>query len=1027
MKKRKPRSGKKGILSLVLSFCMIIGMTCGAWAADTAETQPPSEAVTEESISLEYWITNFEVYGTTGKTEHTKRISKSMEGIQTEEGVELETVVPKTAYSFFDGTVTVYYWQAMCLDATHRQTNASGDDETGNGTTMTRIRYYNGAWQYRMLNQNWQYLKQTDQLVAYYLQKTDVTKEIETYAKDWGYSTDGTTPNTSNGKGQVALSVAVVYPDGTVSPSETNMYGQSTTIFNYWSGRDIGIVAPVNNSDYNISKITVTNGKRSSNSGNVWYKNDSIQWEKKTNEAGSQWYDEKEVWNQNSGTQPVVNGKNASVTWSAKNTAKLILIYLEPVQKETNLNVRYMDDSDHSVIKSYQIAMTYQQGDPAPDFVTALQQTSDVHTGTITLDEDAYVVNSASVKQTFNRDISVMTDIDGKYSSGLYQYMGADISEDGKTLTLHYDFDTSKLSKTYVIDFGRPVEIPISELVVNADARISEIHADDAHKEDITIGSDYTITYCPSEILKQTDVVRITVTYSGGSQDIFKIGFTPASNVMYEETVFGLSENSDWSQIGTTTGGTQVRELLGQENLHGFDPLYQADQTFSGAHAYQAQLSLESGSFAKTETAEFSFHGTGFDLISECGTNTGMLMVVVRDNNGKAVRSYLVDTYFSGSGSSLFAGKTGVLDYQVPVVRCMDLPQGTYQVSVSGCLTSGSGVVSGGIAVYAANVTAEPEQIAAEVVKQLKLTDVDPLEVQISYMDEDSVLAGNKDGKNQQVERKGAVNMSADAMSDDTATVYLDGVRIYHTLNQDDAYIDSEQNVSYGSVYDYIKNSLDETKEWTGQSVVYMEYDGAQDAYTISDYQEKGPENEVYLTPGSQIAFVLSDYQQGDTVQIAAKAVSDAVQVTGFSDIEKIDTAAEMYYPVTPQYDEQKDLWYVRIGSLQNSEGLLSLSACKLSDTVTPKVNAAFAQYVLEQANTTVPSAPSQDEQITTDKKTDQTEGSSEATTPDTSGNAQVVEKPSEIADASNIYVDTIRKVITKIWKSITQIRRWRF
>ena len=38
-----------------------------------------------------------------------------------------------------------------------------------------------------------------------------------------------------------------------------------------------------------------------------------------------------------------------------------------------------------------------------------------MHVGSITLDEDAYVENSSSVKQTFNRDISVMTDIDGKY------------------------------------------------------------------------------------------------------------------------------------------------------------------------------------------------------------------------------------------------------------------------------------------------------------------------------------------------------------------------------------------------------------------------------------------------------------------------------------------------------------------------------------------------------------------------------------------------------------------------------------
>ena len=153
-----------------------------------------------------------------------------------------------------------------------------------------------------------------------------------------------TTEDWSEGKGQVALTFAVVYPDGTVSPAEGSMYASSTTIFNYWDGRDIGIVAPKNNSDYNIAKITVTDGKRDSNSSaNVWYTTDTITWNKKTNVAGEKWYDETEVWNKSSGTTPMVNGKTSNITWSAKNTAKLVLIYLEPIEKETNLNVQYID------------------------------------------------------------------------------------------------------------------------------------------------------------------------------------------------------------------------------------------------------------------------------------------------------------------------------------------------------------------------------------------------------------------------------------------------------------------------------------------------------------------------------------------------------------------------------------------------------------------------------------------------------------------------------------------------------------
>ena len=127
-------------------------------------------------------------------------------------------------------------------------------------------------------------------------------------------------------------------------------------------------------------------------------------------------------------------------------------------------------------------------------------------------------------------------------------------------------------------------------------------------------------------------MVKITVTYTGGSQDTFQIGFTPASNVMYEENVIQLLQ-----KILTGSGReqrlmeVQVREVLGQEGIHGYDAVCQSDKAFSSREcAYQASLSLNGGSFAKTKTVQFSFHGTGFDLISECGTDTGMLMAVVR-------------------------------------------------------------------------------------------------------------------------------------------------------------------------------------------------------------------------------------------------------------------------------------------------------------------------------------------------------------------------------------------------------------
>ena len=341
----------------------------------------PSDALTSDSIDIEYWITNNKVYDDTKKTNQKVTINKNE--ASSDEGVAVDSKAQNEAYSFFDGTVTVYYWQAVRLDATHKQTDKAGVDQTTNGTTITHIRYSN-AWQYKTKDGKWHYFKSDDQLVAYYLQKTEVTREIDTYVKDWGYRTDGETPDYSSGKGQVALTVAVVYPDGTVSPAESEMYAKSTTIFNYWDGRDIGIIAPKNNSDYDISKITVTNGVRKANSSaNQWYTNDSINWNKKETEAGTKWYDETTVWDEteNAGTTPVVNGEASNIKWSAKNTAKLVLIYLKPVEKSTNLNVVYYDDAYNKEITRSQIVMKFNQGDDEPTFVDSLKNSGKITAG----------------------------------------------------------------------------------------------------------------------------------------------------------------------------------------------------------------------------------------------------------------------------------------------------------------------------------------------------------------------------------------------------------------------------------------------------------------------------------------------------------------------------------------------------------------------------------------------------------------------------------------------------------------------
>ena len=629
----------------------------------------PDGSLTNDSIDLEYWITNSEVYATENKENQKQTINKSQ--AETKDGVAISDLAPSEAYAFFDGTVDVYYWQAVRLDVNHRQTTDKGSEQTAEGTIITHIRYSN-AWQYQTSDGVWHYFKSDDQLVAYYLQKTEVTKEIDTYVKDWGYGTATTTPDYSSGKGQVALTVAVVYPDGTVSPAESEMYAKSTTIFNYWDGRDIGIIAPKNNSDYDISKITVTNGDRVSNrSENMWYAGDKITWNKTTTEAGSEWYDEKTVWDEatNAGTTPSVNGKTSNITWSAKNTAKLVLIYLKPVEKSTNLNVVYYDDAYNKVIMHNQIAMSYKQGDAEPTFVNSLMNSGTVTAGSdITLTDDAYVTNSSSINQTFNKDVTTIPNVATQYKSGLYKYIRANVSEDGKTLTLHYDINKEKLAKSYVIDYGLKLQIPISDLV--KDESTSGIKVEFGN---ISNGSaayeNGTITYTPDKVLTGVVTIPVKISYSGERYQTINVAVYPATTVNYEE---GFA-TYDGSWTGASKGtGTQTKAILGHDaNNYGYD----------GAYANTAAESngTQATSNTKLDKATFDFTGTGVDILANTTTSSGYLTIkITNKDSGQVEKIAIVDTKMAGNSTAGAAN-----GYSVPVYSDTDLAYGNYTVSIT--------------------------------------------------------------------------------------------------------------------------------------------------------------------------------------------------------------------------------------------------------------------------------------------------------------------------------------------------------
>lgn len=878
----------------------------------------PDNALTDTSINLEYWITNNKVYdGSQTAANQYQTITTSTNGVITDEGVALADLAPNPANSFFDGTVTVYYWQAMRLDAAHKQTAASGVDQTAEGTTLTHIRYHGGAWQYKTADGVWHYFEAGDQLVAYYLQKTEVTKEIDTYVKDWGYGTDSTTPDTSSGNGQAALTIAVVYPDGTVSPTEGEMYSKSTTIFNYWDGRDIGIVAPVNNSNYSISKITVTDGTRKSNtSANVWYSSDTIEWNKTPNAAGKEWYDETEVWNKSSGTTPMVNGKRSDITWSAKNTAKLVLIYLEPIEKETNLNVQYIDlNANNNVFHSYQIVMTYNQGDPEPTFTDKLMLGNTVigrngpWNGSKAGDEnylsdDAYVVNAAGTEQKFKKDITTIPGINGIYASGLYQYARADISKDGKTLRLYYDLNQAE-GKTFVVDFGLPVQIPFSDfgitnvsgLTVSFDEKDPNVTKRQGNYGNGEIDMvNRIVTYTLTKTLDAKVAVPIYVTDAQGKKLVQNVYIIPASNVYYEDSLAtftdgsGAAQNAVWSIVGNDgnaatekTGVYQALEELGKGDRtpYGNDDAYNSSSKLSMGTAHKVTVTADmlakwNDTTSAWPTAQFTFKGTGFDIISLTDNTSGAIVVDVykgsKTEGSKPVHSYLVNNYYGYTYNQetkkwevVKDGKENAI-YQIPVMKVNDLPYGEYTAVVQVFYNS--------------------------------------------FFDENY----NEKSENNQY------------------SFWLDAVRIYDPMGEYAGY--TQDNEGYPQ---YIKLHDEVVKEKATPNVNALFIDGKENA-TIAEYANYGPNNEVYLMNGQAITFKIPQNANVDSIQIGAKAPDGkpAQMAVNADEPVEISTATEMYYKINVNVSTADQTVVI---ANKDGTGILSLTNLKITYKTKPAEN----------------------------------------------------------------------------------------
>ena len=519
-------------------------------------------------------------------------------------------------------------------------------------------------------------------------------------------------------------------------------------------------------------------------------------------------------------------------------------------------------------------------------------------------------------------------------------------------------------AKVFTYDFG--VQNSYSGLLNDVEKSAAEIKVLDSSKTYVSYDkSTNALLYTPQSV-NSGETIDLALVFADGYQVKKSITFLPATNVLYEENFMTIDgTNSEWIREGTNNTATVVTD--NENSVYGYADAYKGFAYYSNGGALKATLDLKGGKRAyTTDAVEFSFSGTGFDIISECGTNTGLIIAAI-SKDGSPFKVYIVDTYFRGDngigGNPPIITGDGILDYQVPVIRAMSLDHANYSVRILGYLTDTAGAIVGpanptpwdGGETGAAGSTRGANGIDTNrILREAGLKEFIGCEVETSFMDENSVLNGGTG-----IAAKNSPNRTfgkRDTAAEQTANVYLDAFRVYKPLADETKYVENEQRLKYAPVYDYVKNSANSIgSEILPNSMVYVEYDGDTGIANIVKYQDRGPQNEVYLTNGSYIGFALEGYTEGDTVMISAKAVAGEpilgyLNSTGMvsQEIYSGMKMTEMYYDVTAYvrpYDSTK--YVLVLGNIADAaaetRSILSVSGIKLAKDITPATSTQIA------------------------------------------------------------------------------------
>ena len=894
-------------------------------------------------LTIEYWITNREV---TAEGATSIKISAAAGTVYSATGAKLSDLVPASGVGR-ESDAEVVFWKGTQLDSDKKQTADKGNDKTRSGLDFTYIRYWGSQWSFSADGTDWWNFESGDQIVAYYLQKTDVTAEVTTEVADWGPKRTG-----YNDSKFVLLDYAVKYESGDRSP-DTFPVDNKTLAFhcNYQSTEDLGntvikdgstyyrkigaIRAEETAAGYEVYMITVTptsDTKTESVASSpvtateyAYKGTEKVVWVDKETDLGDFADKSKQYEGFSVGGDAVVPGLNIY-----NQQGMLVTYYVRAKVMPGSLTVHYVDKATGDEFHSYGINVTN-----TVENQTLFKENiglADPWKGRLA---NGDVVNNVGVKQWVSADLSTMPSIPTKYRYAP-NYTCVDVvrSADGKEVTLYYTF---KMDKTFVVDFGLPLVIQPTDISANLnDATLTGVTATSSTQQDyadIASDANYNITYKLKTMLNGAD--KLDVKYDGripvddGTQTgsvSYEVGIIPASTVYYEDNFVEFSAGSaGWTRAGTTeTNAVQQLDELGKTgaNNYGYDDKYNGSSKFSLGSAMKTTVSSATNS--NPPTATFTFKGTGFDLVSMTSKDTGTILVNVvgKDGAGKDVKkNWIVDTFYGYTRT-----QNGFIQYDWTKGE-----DGKWHNKTKKIPALPAGAKTGGTPEKSGDVTYELNYIWTPVTDQSNALYQIPV---IHYTD----LPYGTYTVTITPKYSSARDPYYTADGDNSYDFYLDGVRIYNpagdTLN--DQYVkDHEGYAQFTEIRDMLlsASSLKAGIEPATKGMVFV--DGVGDKGTLTDYTNYGPNNEVYLSRGQAIAFEISDMSNVDTIQIGAKAPSGnttmQIKVDG-NDVQtqELTTASDMYYKLDSVTAHET------VVITNTSDNLLSLTTLKVTYKTAP-------------------------------------------------------------------------------------------